>query len=298
MAAEASVVRLAPGGEEGPCRARNQALRDGPEEWVFLLDSDVQAEEGCLERLLATAREHPEACVVTPRVLRGAGDVVQFDAGSLHFLGELCLENRDTPLGRAAPPSLRPRAAAAAALLVRRKEALRAGGFDESLVFFREDAEFFLRLGGLGRTLVHEPSAQVRHERSADGSRTSQGPLHRRRTYFQTRNRWRLMLKLFEVRTLALTLPLQLFYEGLNLLDAARRGRLGECLTAYADLWRGRRELLAQRAGYQSSRSVPDRGLLGAPPLGWRAENTASPAGKMVKYSVDALCRFWAGWLL
>ena len=265
---------------------------------MFLLDSDARAEEDCLERLLAAALEHPEASILTPRVLRGAGSVVHFDAGGLHFLGELCLENRGRPLGEAEAPSLRPRAATATALLLRREHALRAGGFDESLVFFREDAEFFLRLGGLGFTAVHVPSARVRHERSDDGSRTSQGPLHRRRTYFQTRNRWRLMLVLFETRTLLLTLPVQLAYEGLNWIDACRRGAGAECLAAYADLWRGRRELLARRGGHQSRRRVPDRELLGAPPLDWRPENTASPAGKMVKSWLDALCRSWAGWVL
>jgi hypothetical protein len=101
------------------------------------------------------------------------------------------------------------------------------------------------------------------------------------------------MLKLFEARTLLLTLPLQVLYEALNLLLALRQGRLSQYFGAFTDLVLRLPEILDARGRFQAVRRVPDREILGAPPLDWRREVSAIGGAKMIKSSLDALCRLW-----
>ncbi len=289
-ASPVETIRVADQGEAGPCRARNTALRSARSPWVFLLDDDAAPTEGCLERLLEVARAHPDAAIVSPRILRAEEPSrVHYDGGCAHFLAELCLDNAWRPAAAAGPAGLRPTAVATTALLIHRDRAVSCGLFDEELVFFREDLEFSLRLRAQGWTIRHCPSAVVLHGRP-DGSR---GELHRRRTFFQTRNRWWIIMKLWETRTILLTLPLQAAYEMLNLALALRRGEPGQYFEAFADLFRRRASILAARERFQAARLVPDRRLLGAPELTWRPEVAALRSALPLKRVVDAVCRVW-----
>lgn len=288
-----TVVRIADRGVSGPCGQRNAALRSARTTWVFLLDDDAVPTKGCLDALLAAAMADPGAAIVSPRVMRAEEPgLVHYDGARAHFLAELCLENVLVAASRAAPPARRPEAVATTALLVHRERAISCGLFDEGMVFFREDLEFSLRVRAHGWTIRHCPEALVLHGRP-DGSR---GALHRRRTFYQTRNRWGIILKLWETRTIALSLPLQAGYELMNLGLALRRGELGQYAAAFADLLRSLPEILAARARFQASRLLPDRLLLGAPPLGWRPEVLALPLAKPMKRVVDAASRL--GWSL
>lgn len=288
--ATATVARIEDQGAAGPCRARNAALRAAQTPWVFLLDDDAFPAAGCLDSLLALAQADPDAAIVSPRILRAENhELIHYDGGRAHFLAELCLENAWLPVSAATAPSSHPTAAASTALLVHRERALRAGLFDEELVFFREDLEFSLRVRALGWTIRHCPAALVLHGRQ-DGSR---GELHRRRTFYQTRNRWWIILKLFEVRTILLSLPAQIGYEMLNCGLALSRGELAQYAAAFADLVRRLPAIAAGRKRFQETRLVADRLLLGAPPLSWRPEVRALPLAKPLKRGLDAACRLW-----
>lgn len=289
---EAATARVADQGAAGPCAARNAILRSAVTPWVLLLDDDAFPSEGCLERLLETARAHPDAAIISPRIVRAEEPSrIHYDGGRAHFLAELCLDNAWRPAAEAAPARSRPTAVASTALLVHRERALRCGLFDEGMVFFREDLEFSLRVRAHGWTIRHCPSALVLHGRP-DGSR---GALHGRRTFYQTRNRWWIILKLFEARTILLTLPLQAAYELLNLALALRRGEVGQYAAAFADLLRHAPEILAARGKFQATRSVSDRILFGAPGLVWRPEVAAAPLARPLKRVLDAVCRIWWG---
>lgn len=281
------VVRIAPNGLQGPCRPRNEALAMPGAPWVLLLDSDAEPYPDCVGRLLDAVRAHPDVSVVVPRVLLGDGRI-HFDAGRGHFLGEMCLENRGRTFDDARKTSLRPDVATATALLIRRDHALRAGGFDERLVFFREDLEFCLRLRAMGYGILHAPDARVRHVRSAP-----RGPLHERRVFYQTRNRWWVLLKLLEARTLVLTLPLQVLYELPYALLALRQGKPSQHLAAFVDLARRLPVILRDRAAFQSRRVAPDRDHLGAPELAWREETNRLPGARPLKAILDLACRGW-----
>ncbi|MBI4060595.1 MAG: glycosyltransferase family 2 protein [Elusimicrobia bacterium] len=287
----AAVARICDQGAAGPCRARNSALRAASAPWVFLLDEDAYPAAGCLDRLLEVAAADPAAAIISPRVLRASDPRrIHYDGGHAHFLAELCLDNAHRLVEGASPPSSRPTAVATTALLIHRERALDAGLFDEDLVFFREDLDFSLRLRAAGWGIRHCSAAIVHHGRS-DGVR---GVLHRRRTFYQTRNRWRIILKIFEARTILLSLPWQAGYELLNLALALRCGTIGQYGSAFIDLFRRLPEILASRRKFQAHRRLPDRLLLGAPALSWTPEVSSAPLADPLRFFLDAACR--AGW--
>ncbi|MBI4423051.1 MAG: glycosyltransferase [Elusimicrobia bacterium] len=287
----ASEARLGDYGESGPCEARNRAVLAASTPWIFLIDADAEPAPDCLERLLEAAEAHPSAAVISPRVLLAKDPGrIQYDGGSCHFLGEMCFDNARRPLSSAVAPSLRPVVAATTALLIHRERALGAGLFDPELVFFREDLEFCLRLGALGFPVVHCPEAVVYHRPAPKEAR---GPLHRRRVFFQTRNRWWTILKLFEWRTVALTLPAQLAYEALNLAFALREREAAQYAASWLSLVANLPGLLRSRRAVQRRRKAADRHLLGAPELTWRMEALRAPLAPMVQRATNALCRGW-----
>lgn len=287
---EATIVRLPYHPGESPCRRRNEAILSCRTPWIFLLDCDARPETGCVQRLLDAAREEPRAAAASPRiVLADEPGRVQYDGAQAHFLGEACFENAGRLVAEAQPPSRRPGAASTTALLLHRDRAVACGLFDENLMFCREDLDFTLRLRGLGHLIVHVPEAVVVHER---GPRPA-GDLRDRRLYLQTRNRWRVMLKLFDARTLALTFPLQALYELLNAARAAAGGRSVEHAAALLAVLEGLGPTLRARKDFMARKSVDDRALLGAPPLSWTADALALPGARRVKAALDALCRAW-----
>lgn len=275
-----------------PCAMRNAAIRGAGTPWVFLLDFDAHPDSECLAWLLARARSVPSCALVAPRIIDAASGRIHYDAGWPHFLAEMCLQNRGLEPGFTPPPGRRPLAAGATALLLRREAALKIGLFDDDYVFYKEDLDFCLRLAGAGYRIVHEPKAVV-HHRPRPLEETGPRDLHRRRTYFQTKNRWRTLFKHCQTSTLASTLPLQLAYEAVNLAAAASRGEAGQALSAYHDLAMEWDSLLRSRRRCRAARVVPDSRLFGAPPLAWRDEVLRRPGGAAAKALFDTLSRKW-----
>lgn len=287
---DATVLRLPYVAGEGPCRGRNEALRRSRSAWVFLVDADVEPRPDCLERLLAAVSGRPDAVAATPRIMTREPGLIEYDAGACHFLGELCLENAGVAVDRAVGPSLRPSSASSAALLVRREAALSCGLFDESLVIFKDDLDFMLRLAAMGGTLIHVPEALAEHR---PPPRRPAGDLRERKLFFQARNRWRVLLKVASWRLLALTLPLQLAYEALNLGRAVLSGRTLQHARALLDVATDLPRIMRLRRTFQALKLVPDARLFGAPPLSWSAETLSWGGARLLARALDALSGTW-----
>ena len=171
----------------GPCGRRNAALLQARTPWVFLVDGDVKPAATCLPTLLEAALGRPDVAAVSPRILDARTGLVLHDAGGAHFLGDLCLENRQADGDSAGTCARSPGAASSAAWLVRRDWALACGLFDESLEVYRDDLDFSLRVRALGACLLHVPEALAFHDRSP---RAHPADLRRSRVRLQGRNRW------------------------------------------------------------------------------------------------------------
>jgi GT2 family glycosyltransferase len=128
------------------------------------------------------------------------------------------------------------------------------GFFDEGYAFgWADDGEFQLRGRLLGYEALHVPRATCLHRVKAHGTR---------RAYAQIRNRYRLILTYYSWRTLLLTGPSLLLFEGSLMVMSALKGFLPDWKAAVRDTWRSRHDLLAVRRHLQRRRKRRDSELM------------------------------------
>lgn len=100
--------------------------------------------------------------------------------------------------------------------------------FDEDFFLYFEDHEFGLRSRLWGHRLVTVPAVRCLH-----GAGTERISIREVGGYSDVRirqtiqNRWQILVKLYEGRTLALLLPSLVMFEILQLVGSLRRGWLG-----------------------------------------------------------------------
>jgi GT2 family glycosyltransferase len=164
-------------------------------------------------------------------------------------------------LGRAAPSLSQPAevgAVSGAALAMRRDLFMTLGGFDASFFMYFEDTDLSMRARLASARCLYVPEAIVYHD-----YRLRFGPL---KTYYEERNRYITLLKLYRWPTLLLLLPSLLLGEvvswGFTLLRD--RARWANKLRAYAHIIRHWRYIMARRRRVQAARRLPDRALLQA----------------------------------
>lgn len=165
-------------------RGARRALADGAE-LVWLLNNDTVVAADALSRLVAAAREHPQAglfgCDLRPldRPERPAPVVRGFD----WLRGRVRMPARTQAEPGAEPVDL----VSACAVLVRAEVFERVGPFDERYFLYFEDVDWALRArrAGFGCRLVH--GAVVRHRGSAAARGDPRAP-RAAFYYYHTRN--------------------------------------------------------------------------------------------------------------
>jgi mycofactocin system glycosyltransferase len=140
----------------GPAAARNAGLAAASSELVAFIDADCEVMPGWRRGLAGLLAADPDLVLVAPRV-RGAPGHAPLAR----------YEERGSPLDLGAAASLvgperRVAYLPAAALLGRRDELLKLGGFDESLRF-GEDVDLVWRALAAGRRARYAPSREVLH---------------------------------------------------------------------------------------------------------------------------------------
>lgn len=265
-----SVRILDTGRNAGPCHARNQGVAAAAHELCLLLDNDVVLHEGALAALEARLAADPQGAMVQARSLCGDDPgTVHYDGAALHFLGTLVLRNWFRPLAEADREPVEVGAAIALCFLVRRRDYLEVGGFDERLFILYEDNQFSYKLRLRGRRIWLEPRALCTHLGGTAGLsvRSAEDVYPGRRTQLHSRNRWYVLLTCMRWRTFWLTVPAQLLYGAVYAAFGHQRGHM-------RDWWRGKWELLRliptavrERRSAQHGRCVADRDLLVALPM-------------------------------
>ena len=137
------------------------------------------------------------------------------------------------------------------------------GGFDEYLVFGREDGELVQRLLIAGHRAFVVPSAVVLHDYT---------PRALSAGFYQVRNRWLVMLGLYRLRTLLLLAPALLVHELAMAAFLLAQGEFGTYLRANLAVLRGLPQVRAKRRQVAAFRRVPDSAFLGCGAITVRAE--------------------------
>ena len=152
----AGAIRLVRLVEPSITRAMNRGLCEAAQTFVLFVDDDIIPEPGLLE-MHWCALERTGAALVAGRVIQPWDEGKDFSKrGSFHFASMQAGWIREFMGGN---------------FTVRRKIALKLGGFDEQFVSvaYNFEAEFAYRLCGAGRQIFYEPAACVHHLKTSEG---------------------------------------------------------------------------------------------------------------------------------
>ncbi len=234
----------------------NLGARQARGEYLAFLNPDTVVDPGWLAALIAALEADPGAGLATSKILLlNEPQKINTCGNDIHISGlTLC-----RGMGRPAAEYNQPEAVDAvsgAAFAMRRDLFEALGGFDESFFMYMEDTDLSLRARLAGYRCLFAPASVVYHDYTLHF-----GP---RKTYYQERNRYLMLLKCLRRRTLLALLPALLLAEVVTwgfVLTRQRRNP-GNKLRAYAWVIGHWREVRAARRRAQALRRISDRQLL------------------------------------
>lgn len=169
----------------GFTKPTNQALRASTGRYALLLNNDTVILPGTLDRIVEFADAHPDAGIVTPKVLNRDGTLQKqckrglatpwelfcyFSGLATRFLNDprfagyllTYLDENETHSVAAVSGSC---------MLIRREVLEQIGFLDEAFFAYQEDADYCFRARKAGWQIYYYPEAQVIHYASHGGSR-------------------------------------------------------------------------------------------------------------------------------
>ena len=279
----------------GPCAARNAGMRAARNRWVLAVDNDAVLEPGVLAKLRAALEARPDACLAQTRsVLHAEPTRVHYDGGGFHYLGLIALRNFHAPLERADGRGVvEADALVAICALLDRDVVLARGGYDEELFYLAEDLDLSLRLKLAGERLLSVEDALVRHRGGTAGLSFRGGRYPAQRVFLHARNRRRILLKCYRVRTLLLILPAFGLYELVWVAFALANGQLGQQIKGRLAFLGSLGSVLRARAAVQAQRKRNDRELLVGRPLVLSPALVARRSARALARGLDACLSAW-----
>lgn len=235
----------------GPAGARNVILQQSRTDYVFMMDNDIVLEPDVLDRLMQVMEKVPNTGVCHPEI-RDVNDPLayHYNGGWIHYLcAFLSRQNKteerldyeifDVVSG--------------AALLINRNEALKIGGFDEDFFFNWEDGDFTSRFTLAGYLCLNVPSAVVNHRSKHRGTS---------KAFYQVRNRWFFILKLYSWRTLFLAAPMFFLFELSQALFLVTKGAIKDYFAGSLAAFYQLPSILRKRRAFQKLKVKKDRDWL------------------------------------
>lgn len=289
------VTVLAQARNGGPGAARNAGYAAARHDLILFIDNDVALTPECAERLRTALVARDGAAVAMPRVLyAGRPDTIQYEGADCHFLGLMALRHADQPATEAPAETAETQSVVTCAFLVHRGRWGASPPFDDSFIFNYEDHDFGVRTRIMGHVVLAVGDACVLHGEGTAGLSFRQGrersPI---RVYCLIRNRWRILLQSFQLRSLLLLAPCLAVYEIVQLGGVARKGWLGPWLRAAGWIVTNPGTILRRRRAVQHARRTPDRAILGGGPLPFTPGLAPGGVERLVRRGLD---RFAAGY--
>lgn len=225
-------------------------------QYLVFLNPDTRVSGDWLKPLIEQLSADERLGIATAKLLlMDAPDTINTCGNDVHFTGvTLC-----RGMGAAAATFnevTEVSAASGAAFAMRRTVFDAVNGFDEMMFMYMDDTDLSLRVQQAGYKCVYVPESVIYHDYALRF-----GPS---KTFFQERNRYIMLLKLFRWRTLLLLLPALLLSEMITwgfVLVRERRNYTNK-LRAYASVLRDWTTIIERRHAVQSIRCVSDHELL------------------------------------
>lgn len=262
----------------GPGTARNIGFKEATHDNILFIDNDVSLSPDCSSQLMKMLNENPSAVVAMPRILyANEKNKIQYDGADSHFLGLMILYNANQPLGGSSNMNRKNGSLVTACFLVDRKKWGSGIPFDDTFFFNYEDHDFGLRTRTLGHEIVSIPSAYCYHREGTAGlSFREGGNYSKMRVFCLIRNRWLIILKNYELKTILLLTPVFIIYEIFQIAGVIKKGWMIRWLKASFWIIFNSNKIFLKRRAIQKARVIPDREILKGGLIPFTAELTKS----------------------
>ena len=238
-------------------QANNVAAVSSQSDYLVFLNPDTLPTDNWLDELLRPLDESPSVGLTTAKIiLLSEPDLLNTAGNSVHLSGLATCRGVRAPLD-----SFSRResvgAVSGACFAIRRELYEALHGFDEVFFMYMEDTDLSLRAIIKGYEIDYVPASRVYHD--------YQLKFANQKIFYQERNRYLMMYKLFKVRTLILLIPPLLLGEMVSwaFVLLKERSSIRDKLRAYDWVRKNYTLLQMRRREVQSSRVLTDRQLLG-----------------------------------
>jgi GT2 family glycosyltransferase len=267
----------------GYAGANNVGFEEARGEVIAVLNPDTAVSPEWLTELVAAIEADPAVGLATPKIVQmDRPNVINACGNDVTFTGLTFCRGLDEPAD-SYPLADRVPAVSGAAFVIRREVLDLIGPFDESFFVYFEDTDLSLRAQLAGYACLYVPQAVVQHQYVFK--------LSPRKCFFQERNRYVTLLRLFRWRTLACLLPALALSEVIVWGYLVLRGprTMWAKVKSYGAIALVLPQILRDRRRLAALRKVPDRDILrhfssrltlaqAAPtPLRWLAESIFNP---------------------
>jgi GT2 family glycosyltransferase len=255
----------------GYCGGNNLGIQLSREPYVALLNNDTKVEPTWLRYLFEALEADPGAAASSSLVLLpGDPPRVHYAGSEAHFIGHISNLFYLKPRPGVEKSLVRREVGVyvGSSVLFRRRALDACGLLDDRFFIYEDELDMALRLRGRGWRILFVPESIVWHYAGTPelAVRTRQ-PYPSRRAFLVTRNRWLVLLKNYQLRTLLLLFPVLVLFELVWVCMLVRAGHGRALVHAYSWNWRHRARVGEQREAIQTARVVPDRLLLTTSPL-------------------------------
>ncbi|MBN1261360.1 MAG: glycosyltransferase family 2 protein [Anaerolineae bacterium] len=223
---------------------------------LVFLNPDTHVTPGWLDALITPLDQNQQVGVVTAKVLLlQSPDRINTCGNEIHVTGLTLCRGMGAPATRFTTPAVVD-AVSGAAFAISKQVFQALGGFDPTFFLYMEDTDFSLRARLAGYQCLYTPDSVIYHDYELRF-----GP---RKTFFQERNRYLMLLKTLRWGTLFLLWPILLLGEILTWGFAILRDRpnLFNKLQAYGWIVKHWPAIRRQHRKVQTLRRVRDRDLL------------------------------------
>ena len=279
----------------GPGSARNEGFKAASYNRILFIDNDVNITPDLPDILINALKNNPNASVAVPQVFfANQKNKIQYNGADSHFLGLMSLrtdlitsavsQNGISEIG----------SLVTACFLVDRGKWGSGKPFDDSFFFNYEDHDFGLRTRIKGDDILSVSSAVCYHgEGTKELSHREGGKYSKTRVYCLIRNRWQIILKNYQLKTIFLLFPVFFMFEIFQLAGVIKKGWFIEWLKALLWIVSNSKQILHKRLIVQRSRRIRDREILVGGPLPFFSDLLGNRLEKFGKNLLDLLTGFY-----
>lgn len=253
----------------GPATARNKGFKPASSDLILFMDNDVSLTPACPDRLVQELSRHPSAALAVPRVLYSHNkNTVQYDGADSHYLGLMTLHHHNFPVENLTDLTRKISSLVTTCFIVDRSKLGNGDPFDNSFFIYFEDRDLGLRTRILGYDILAVPSAWAYHGAGTKGlSLRASGRYAKKRVFCLIRNRWLVILKNYQFKTLLVLFPIFFLYEIFQFAGVIKKGWFAQWLRALFWIMMHHAQILQKRRIVQRERQTPDREILKGGPI-------------------------------